>query len=552
MTKVDGGSLLIHALRRQGVEVVFQLLGDPLQNVAMAAHREGMRCCDMRHEQGVAMAAQAYGYVSRRIGVGLVASGPAMTNTVTGLGTAWANGWPLLVIGGSSELAKRGLGDFQEMPQVRIAAPLCKWSACVDRVERIPWFVEQAVHTALSGRPGPVYLDLPADVLAARVEPDAVSAVPAAREVARPAADPARVAHAVERLRAARRPLLILGKGAAWADASGEARALVERFGLAFVASPMGKGVVPDDHPLSFGAARSHALRHADLVLVVGARLNWTFHFGQPPRFAPDVEVIHVDIEADEIGRQIPGAMGLVGDAKVVLRQILDATPTELERGTDPEWIASLERERSANVRAIDELARSEGSFTHLYRLLHEIRQVAGDDALLVADGENTAAAARALQSMRAPRERLDPGTSGCMGVGVPYAIGVQVARPDRRVVAVLGDYAFGWNAMEIETAVRLHLPIVFVVANNGTVRPGAIAFDNHSFVAREMVRYDRMMEAVGGVGENVEHVDALRPALERAFASGRPALVNVAIDPHGRRKPQAFRWLDREGAMSY
>lgn len=552
MAKIDGGSLLISSLRRHGVEVLFQLLGDPLQNIVMAAYREGMRCCDMRHEQGVAMAAQAYGYVSRRVGVGLVASGPAMTNTVTGLGTAWANGWPLLVIGGSSELAKRGLGDFQEMPQVSIAAPLCKWSVSVDCVERIPWFVEQAVHTALSGRPGPVYLDLPADVIAAQAELDSVPVAGPLRVPARPAADPERVARTVERLCAARRPLLLLGKGAAWADAADEARALVDRFGLPFVASPMGKGVVPDDHPLSFGAARSHALSHADLVLVVGARLNWTFHFGQPPRFASGVEVIHVDIDAEEIGRQVPGAMGLVGDAKVVLQQILDATPDEPTRSIDPAWVPSLERERTANARAIDELARSDGSFTHLYRLLHEIRQVTGDDAIVVADGENTAAAARALQSMRAPRERLDPGTSGCMGVGVPYAIGAQVARPDRRVVAVLGDYAFGWNAMEIETAVRLGLPIVFVVANNGTVRPGAIAFDNRSFVAGEMVRYDRMMEAVGGLGENVEHADALRPALEQAFASGRPALVNVAIDPHGRRKPQAFRWLDREGAMSY
>jgi thiamine pyrophosphate-dependent acetolactate synthase large subunit-like protein len=444
------------------------------------------------------------------------------------------------------------MGDFQEMPQVRAAAPFCKWATCIDRAERIPWFVSQAVRRSLRGRPGPVYLDLPADVITAEVEMPGLEALGSALEIPRPPAEAAGVERAVQAIADAERPLLILGKGAAWSDASAEARRLAERLQLPFVPSAMGKGVISDTHPLAFGGARSHALRGSDLIVLAGARFNWTFHFGRPPRFAENVDVIQIDIEPDEIGRNVPARVGLVGDVKTTFQQMLDAAQEVEVRVDRRAWIESLRERRQKNAEAIAPLVHSDAAFTNLHRMFREIRELVGDDAILVADGEHTMAVSRVMQEMHAPRQRLDAGTSGCMGVGVPYAIGAQIARPEKRVVCVNGDYAFGWNAMEIETAVRHDLPILFVVANNGTIRPGAVAFDNHAFTPGQMVRYDLMMEAVGGHGENVERADQLRPALERALASGRASLVNLAVDPDARRKAQEFAWLDRLGAMKY
>lgn len=552
MTKIDGGSLLVRALKAQGVGELFLLLGDPLTNIAIASFKEGLPCYSFRHEQAVAMAAQAFGYVKRGIGVGLVASGPAMTNAITGLATAWANGWPMLLIGGASEITRRGMGDFQEMPQVRAAAPFCKWATSIDRAERIPWFVDQAMRRSIGGRPGPVYLDLPADVISAQVEMPGAEALGSAPQIPRPPAETAEVERAVQAIADAERPLLILGKGAAWSDAAEEALRLAERLQLPFVPSAMGKGVISDAHPLAFGGARSDALRNSDLIILAGARFNWSFHFGLPPRFAENVDVIQIDIDPDEIGRNVPAHVGLVGDVKTIFAQLLDAAGEGAVRADRRAWIESLSDRRRKNAEAIAPMIHSDAPFMNLHRMFREIREVVGDAAILVADGENTMATSRVMQQMHAPRQRLDAGTSGCMGVGVPYAIGAQIARPEKRVVCVTGDYAFGWNAMEIETAVRHALPILFVVANNGTVRPGAAAFDNSAFRPEQMVRYDLMMQAVGGHGENVESADQLRPALERALASGGASLVNLAVDPQARRKPQEFGWLERLDAMQY
>src|SRR5215207_274369 len=275
MATINGAGLMAEALQRNGVDTLFDIPGDPVGGILAAGRGVGMRTYSFRHEQAAAMAAQAYGYVARRIGVSVVASGPAMTNAVTSLATAWANRWPLLLIGGASEAGRRGLGDFQEMQQVAAAAPFCKWSVAIDTPRRIPWFVSTAIRTALNGAPGPVYLDFPADVINARVEEDEVEWTPPAPEPARPHADPREVQRAAQAIAAAERPLLLVGEGTAWADAAAEARELVERLQIPFVPSPMGKGVLPDDHPLCFAGARSYALKNADLVVLAGARFNW-------------------------------------------------------------------------------------------------------------------------------------------------------------------------------------------------------------------------------------------------------------------------------------
>lgn len=552
MANIDGGTLLLRTLEALGVEHLFQVLGDPLAPIAIANFGKGPKTYDFRHEQAAAMAAQAYGYMNRRLGVALVPSGPAVTNAITGLATASTNAWPMLLLGGASVTSKRGLGDFQEMPQLESAAPFCKWSASVDCAERIPWFLETAVRAAFNGRPGPVYLDLPAEVLSAQVDESLSQQLPSFPKIARPQADPQQVERAAQRIASAERPLFVLGKGAAWSDAGDAARSLAEHFELPFLPSPMGKGVIPDDHPLCVGAARSTALRNADLIVMAGARFNWAFHFGQAPRVAAGVDVIHIEIDPDEIGRNLPTEFGLQGDVRAVCKQLVIAGVEHAPSPARNNWREALREARQHNEAALAPLIHSDASFTNFYRLFHEINELVGKDTIFVNDGENTAAISRSMQAMHTARERLDAGTSGCMGVGVPYAIGAQIARPQQRVVCMTGDYAVGWNVMELETAVRHELPILFIVANNGTIRPGAAAFDNHAFTPEQSVRYDLLMQSVGGHGENVQNSAQLRPALERALASGKAALVNVAIDPHAKRKPQEFAWLEREGKAEY
>lgn len=554
MAQVNGAELLCRSLVSEGVDLLFDLPGDPMGPILFACHQQGIRRYTVfRHEQAAAMAAQAWSYVTRRIGVALVASGPGMTNAITALETARANCWPLLLIGGSSELRRRGRGDFQESPQVEAAAPFCKLSVTVADPGSIPFHVRAAVRAAMSGRPGPVYLDLPADVINAAVEDAEVPRVDRA-ELPRPAAEGRLVDAALAALGRAERPLLLVGKGAAWADAAAEARELVERLALPFVPSPMGKGVIPDDHPLCVAAARSYALRNADLLLLAGARLNWIFHFGEPPRFAPGVAVIQIDIDPSEIGCGAEATVGLVGDAKAVLRQLVDGAGRRSPAAPESAWLRALSAERGKNQAAVAAMAASHASPTNLYRMFRDIDDVLDHDATLAIDGERTMAVSRAMATAHLPRHRLDAGTSGCMGVAVPYAIGAQVARPGKQVLSINGDWAFGFNAMEVETAVRHELPIVFLVANNGTT--GLIQSGRIMGIAPgdpfDVVRYDRLMEVFGGHAELVDAPGQLRPALERAFASGRTSLVNVVVDPAAGRKAQSFDWLARDGRTQY
>lgn len=554
MSQVTGADILCASLKAEGVDLLFDLPGDPMGPILMSCYQQGIeRYSIFRHEQAAALAAQAWSYITRRIGVALVASGPGMTNALTALETARTNCWPTLLIGGSSELRRRGRGDFQEAPQVEAAAPFCKLAVSVPDPRSIPFLVQCAIRTAMSGRPGPVYLDLPADVISAAVDADEIRYLPHL-DPPQSMADSALVDAALVELQRAARPLLLIGKGAAWADAANEARAFVDRFQIPFVPSPMGKGVIPDDHPLCVAAARSYALRHADLILLLGARLNWIFHFGEAPRFAPDVKVVQIDIDPPGIGCGTAPTVGLAGDAQLVMRQLVDAAGPKPITPAESPWLQGLAAERTRNRHAVAALANADASPINLYRMFRDIDDVLDRDATLTIDGERTMAVSRAMASAYLPRHRLDAGTSGCMGVAVPYAIGAQVARPGRQVLSINGDWAFGFNGMEVETAVRYNLPIVFLVANNGTTGliNSARIFAIASGDPFDVVRYDRVMEAFGGHAELVETTAQFRPALERAFASGRTALINVVVDPTADRKPQAFDWLSRDNRMKY
>ncbi len=555
MANINGGEILTKQLKIEGVDVIFNMPGDPMTEINTSARQEGVRLINFRHEQACALAAQAYSYITRRPGVAMVPSGPAMTNAITGLETARSNCWPLLLIGGNGDLHRRFRGDFQEAPQVEAATPFCKWSVAVEHPRQIPYYVHTAVQKTLNGRPLPVYLDLPSNVISSTVDEGEVTFYPPAPPIARPLADPDMVKDAIKLILGAERPLLLVGKGLAWSDAAEEARQLADRLQVPFVPSPMGKGVIPDDHPLNAQGARSYALRNADLIILAGARFNWTFHFGEPPRFAPDVKVVQIDIDPSEIGNGVPAAVGLVGDAKGVLNQMIQEVG-QIQRPSETPWLQSLETEKLKNAEAVAEFINSDRSLLNMYQMYAETVRVMDRDAIVTADGENAMAISRVMVPNYLPRHRLDAGTSGCMGVSVPYGIGAKVATPGKQVFSFNGDYAFGWNGFEAETAVRNKLPVVFVVANNATVGgPQTMELGSRGPDGEqpEGIRYDRVMEAFGGHGEHVERPEELRPALERSLASGKAALVNVVIDKQPARKKQPFDWMTgRKTRMNY
>jgi 2-hydroxyacyl-CoA lyase 1 len=555
MAKVTGGDILTKQLKAEGVEVVFNIGADPMTLISTALGREGVRLINFRHEQANGLAAQAYGYITRRPGVAMVGSGPAMTNAITALETARSNCWPFLLIGGNADGNKRSRGDFQEAPQMEAAAPFCKWSVVVDDPRQLPYYAHQAIQKMMSGRPLPVYLDLPANVIAGQVEDAEVTYFPAAPPPARPLADPQAVREAVKAISEAKRPLLLLGKGLAWSDAADEVRQLVDRLQIPFVPSPMGKGIIPDDHPLNAQGARTFALQNADLVFLAGARFNWIFHFGQAPRFAPNVKVVQLDIDPSEIGNGKPADVGLVGDAKAVLSQMLQEVGRK-NRPIETPWLQALETEKHKNAEAIAGFVNSDQAPMNMYQMYREVVKLMDRDATVTADGENAMAISRIMVPNYLPRHRLDAGPSGCMGVSTPYAIGAQVANPGKQVFSFNGDYAFGWNGFETETAVRNKLPVVFIVANNVTIGgPQARELGGSRSLTEQPVgiRYDRIMQEFGGHGEHVETPQQIRPALERALKSGKASLINVVISSQPARKKQAHDWMTgRSTRMSY
>lgn len=551
MPDVDGATLIARSLKRHGVEYMFGIVGVPVVPIAFAAQREGIQYFGMRHEQSASYAAQAVGYLTGRPGACLAVSGPGMTNAISGLANAWSNRWPMILLGGASDISQHGMGAFQEAPQVDAARPWCKYAAKVDRVDRIPYFVEQAVRTSIYGRPGPVYLDLPADVIGGKVDEEAAPQRPRVPDAPRTFADPAAVEAAVAALKSAERPLVIVGKGAAYARAEDEVRAFIEATQLPYLATPMGKGVMPDDHPLSVGAARSFALQNADLVLLMGARLNWILHFGLPPRFNPDVRVIQMDIAAEEIGTNVPAEVALAGDAKAVtgqLNAVLREQPWQF--AAENTWRTGIAKKIADNQATTQVQFDDDSVPMNYYRVLREIRDILPRDAIIASEGANTMDIGRQVLPNFLPRHRLDAGSFGTMGVGLSFAIAAQAVNPGTRVVAVEGDSAFGFSGMEVEVACRYGMPITFIILNNNGISGGPSTLDRSRPVLPmayvPQARYERVIEAFGGDGYFVETPDQLRPALEKAFASGKPNVVNIMINAQAQRKAQEFGWLTR------
>lgn len=549
MATIDGATVMVRSLKQQGVEYIFGIVGFPVHPIASAAQREGIQYIGMRNEQAASYAAHAAGYLTGRPQGCLVVSGPGVIHAFAGLANAKENCWPMILIGGASPTYQNGMGAFQEAPQVQLAAPYCKYAHAVEHVERIPFYVAQAVRHSIYGRPGAVYLDMPDDIIRGEVDEEKVEKVRTVPEPPRQQALQSDVEAAVAALKTAERPLVIVGKGMAWSRAEDEVRDFLEKTQLPYLATPMGKGVVPDDHPLSVGAARSFALQNADLVFLLGARLNWILHYGLPPRYNENVRMIQLDIEPEEIGTNVPAEVGLVGDGKAVMQQVnqvLESDPWQYAAETT--WRTGIANKIADNRTTTLAMESDNSSPVNYYHALGAIRDLMPRDAILASEGANTMDIGRAVIPNFNPRSRLDAGTFGTMGVGLGFAIAAAVTNPNKKVICLEGDAAFGFSGMEVETACRYQLPITFIILNNNGIGAGPTEFDRsrplppNAYTPR--ARYDQMIEAFGGKGYFIENSADLVPALKEAINSNKTCVVNVMLDTKANRKPQEFRWL--------
>jgi thiamine pyrophosphate-dependent acetolactate synthase large subunit-like protein len=537
MAEIHGGQIAARQLRATGIDTVFGVVAGPMIELFAGGQEAGLQVVGCRHEINGGFMAQAWGYQKGKAGVLIVGSGPALTNAITPLYVATASALPLVVLGGSAFGGTLGLGAFQELDQLALAKPACKWTGQVDRTERIAEWIHLALGKAVSGRPGGVYLDFPGHLVGRRV-PEEQVALRSAPEVTRPFPDPNAIARAADLLESAERPLVLVGKGAAWADARAALAQLVD-LGIPYITSPMARGTLPDDHPNFANAARSQALAGADVIVMFGGRFNWIFGLGR--RFAKDAKIVQVDVEAEEAYSGASLGTALVADARIAAEQLGAALAGRKLRSAGSGWLAGLRTAAAKNEAAAAKALGDDSIPISPYRLVKEVKAALPRDAIVIEEGETIMGVCRAMLPSYRSRGRLNAGTTGCMGVGAPYAVGAKLACPDAPVVAVLGDYAFGAAAMVVETAQRVGAHPVFVVANNEgiaghMIQDHMLPPGSPRIASLLPARYDKLAEMVDGFAAHVERPEEIRPALERALAADRVAVVHVRIDPKAAR----------------
>lgn len=535
MDQLGGGQLFAKALKREGVAHLFTLCGGHVTPIYMAAAAEGIRVIDFRHEQAAAMAADGLARCTRRPAVALVTAGPGVTNAVTGVANALKADSPVVLIGGKSPFFNFEMGSLQEMDQLELMRPITKWSRAVLETRRIPEYVDMAFRHARNGRRGPVYLEVPTDILYGFAEVSPLADTSGFAQGARACGDPRYVAAAAEALAAAERPVIMAGSPIWWSGAEEALRALAEAVHAPVYVNGMGRGTMPPEHALFFSHSRKSALGKADVIVLIGTPLDFRMGYGR--HLANDAKMIQIEAESSALGQNRPVDIGIVGDARAVLEQLAEALPRGGgARAAREKWTAKLrekEAEAAAEGRALE--LSDETPITH-QRLCREIAEVAGDDTVIVGDGGDIIGCAAKILPVRKPGHWMDPGPLGCLGVGPSFAIAAKLAWPEKRVLLLSGDGSFGLNGFEIDTAVRHKIPFVTVVGNDagwGQIRnPQTAMFGPEATLACDLdyTRYDKVVEALGGRGEHVERPGDIRPALERAFAAGVPACVNVVI----------------------
>ncbi len=543
----DGFHLLLDALKLNGIETLYGLPGIPITDLTRMAQAEGLRMISFRHEQNAGNAAAIAGFINGRPGVCMTVSAPGFLNGLTALANATTNCFPMILLSGSSEreIVDLQQGDYEEMDQLAIARPLCKAAFRVLHAEDIGVGVARAIRAAVSGRPGGVYLDLPAKLFAQTVDAERGRASlikvvdPAPRQI--PAADA--IARALDLLRGAKKPLIVLGKGAAYARADEAIRTLVERSGIPYLPMSMAKGILPDTHEQSAAAARSFVLPEADVVLMIGARLNWLLSHGKGKTWGgKDAKAwgaqtfIQIDISPTEMDSNVRIDAPVVGDIGSCVAALLDGMGAQWAKPPSA-WIDAVAERRTKNIAKMAETLARDPQPMNFHSALNVVRDIVRDnpDAMLVNEGANALDFTRSIVDMYRPRKRLDVGTWGVMGIGMGFAVAAAV-ESGQPVIAIEGDSAFGFSGMEVETICRYNLPVCVVVFNNngvyrGTDRNLGGGADVAPTVFVKDARYEKLMEAFGGVGVYATTPAELRAAMEEAIRSRRPTLINAIID---------------------
>jgi len=557
----DGFHLIVDALKLNGIETIYGVPGIPITDLMRLAQAEGLRVISFRHEQHAGYAASIAGFLTRKPGICLTVSAPGFLNGLTALANATTNCFPMILISGSSEREVVDLqqGDYEEMDQLAVARPHCKAAYRVLDAEDIGIGIARAIRSAVSGRPGGVYLDVPAKLLAqvidkAQGERSLVKVIdPAPRQLPAPEA----VARALDVLKRAKRPLIILGKGAAYAQADDAIRALVEKSGIPYLPMSMAKGLLPDNHPQSAGAARSLALKDSDAVLLIGARLNWLLSHGKgKPWGAAPKTFIQIDIEPREMDSNVEIAAPVVGDIGSCVTALIEAMGNNWP-APPAEWTAAVRDKVQSNIEKMTPRLKNNNVPMDFHGALGSLREIIAErpDTILVNEGANTLDFARAIIDIYKPRKRLDVGTWGVMGIGMGYSVAAAVETGER-VLAVCGDSAFGFSGMEVETVCRYNLPICVVVFNNSGIYRGeetnpAGGPDPAPLVFVPDARYEKLMEAFGGVGVYATTPDDLARAVREALDSGKPTLVNAIIDPSAGTESGRIGNLNPQSALS-
>ena len=541
LTMTDGFHLVIDALKANDIDTIFGLVGIPITDLARLAQAEGMRFIGFRHEQNAGNAAAIAGYMTQKPGICLTVSAPGFLNGLTALANATTNCFPMILISGSSEreIVDLQQGDYEEMDQLNAAKPFAKAAYRINKAEDIGIGIARAIRAAVSGRPGGVYLDLPAQLLSQTLDAERgrKSLVRVVDPVPRQIPAPDSVKRALDLLKGAKRPLIILGKGAAYAQADADIRALVETTGIPYLPMSMAKGLLPDTHAQSASACRSFVLAEADVVMLIGARLNWLLSHGKGKTWGAPKQFIQIDISPTEIDSNVAIAAPVIGDIGSCVSALLAGMASGLAK-PGAEWTGAIAERKDKNLAKMAATLDKNPSPMNYHSALRAIRDVlkTRPDINVVNEGANALDFTRSIVDMYQPRKRFDAGTWGIMGIGMGYSIGAAVTS-GLPVVAIEGDSAFGFSGMELETICRYKLPVTTIIFNNNGVYKGCDPNLNPkgpdvavtAFV--KGARYDKMIEAFGGIGYNATTPAELTQALTEAIAAGKPALINAVID---------------------
>jgi acetolactate synthase-1/2/3 large subunit len=534
MAMVDGGDLVVRAIKQEGVDTIFTLCGGHVQAIYDACLDENVKVIDVRHEQVAGHAAEGWSRATRRCGVGVVTAGPGVTDCTTAIANAWHNKSPVLIIGGRSPLSRFEMGSLQDMDHTEMLKPITKWAKCVHETKRIPEFISMGFRAALTGRQGPAFLEIPTDVLFMKVEESEVFFPQSYRPEGRVYPDPKVVQKAAEALRKSERPVIMAGSAIYWSEAHAELRELAETLRAPVYLNAMGRGSMRQDHELFYNRSRRAALTKADAILVIGTPLDFRLAYGK--RFNAEAKTIQIDTDPAELGRNRDIDIQMEADAKASLESLT----AELSgfKGDHSAWLGELREQENKTRAQMEEWMASDRTPIHPFRLCAEMANFVDENTIVVGDGGDIVSHASKILPVNQPGQWYDPGPFGTLGVGTGFCMAIHSVYPNKRILMVNGDGAFGLNGFDFDTFVRFNIPVVSVVGNDrqwGQITVGQRAMYGKDRVVASMLgdncRYDKIVEAMGGHGEYVTEPDQIRPAIERAFASGKPACVNVIMD---------------------